>query len=74
MKKYKVTIKEVNEYIVDLYAENEETAETIALNYQADGFAQRIDGETTAEVFDVTETDDPFDESEARAIKNFRTE
>jgi len=62
MNKYKVEFIETEKYIVDVYAENETEARTLAdLAFQNEDFQCTGDIEIEINnVYDVTNTDDPF--------------
>ena len=65
LRKYKVEFEMTEKFIVDVRAENQEKAEKIAEdkwnneNYQVTGDIDTVIGS----VYDVTDTDDPFDEN-----------
>ena len=65
LRKYKVEFEMIEKFIVDVRAENQEKAEKIAEdkwnneNYQVTGDIDTVIGS----VYDVTDTDDPFDEN-----------
>jgi hypothetical protein len=69
MKKYKVELTQSEKFVIDVLAENETDAEKIAKSYfetiERDGikhyYSQTGEAETeVSEIFDVSETDDPF--------------
>jgi len=64
MKKYKVEFIQTETYIVDVKAENEEEAREKAENKWDEGDYQETgDLNVDISVYDVTDTDDPFDEN-----------
>ena len=64
MKKYKVEFIQTETYIVDVKAENEEEAREKAENKWDEGDYQETgDLNVDISVYDVTDTDDSFDEN-----------
>lgn len=61
-RKYKVEYIQTERYIIDVYAKNQEEAEKIANErWQAGDYQETGDIEVTINnVYDVTDTDDPF--------------
>lgn len=61
-RKYKVEYIQTEKYIIDVYAKNQEEAEKIANErWQAGDYQETGDIEVTINnVYDVTDTDDPF--------------
>ena len=62
LKKYKVEYKQMETFVVDVYALNQKEAEKLAIKKFNDGDYQEI-GDCEVElnnVYDVTNTDDPF--------------
>lgn len=66
MNKYKIRFIQSQEFIVDVYAENEEIAEEKAQElFNAGDYQETGDLSVSVEgVYDVTDTDDPFYPSE----------